>query len=437
MPKPVVAIVGRPNVGKSTLFNRITGGRVAIVENTPGVTRDRLYRDTEWCGIHFILVDTGGIASRLDDPLLSQVRFQAEQALCEAAVIIFLVDAREGITADDEEVADILRRSGRPVLLVANKVEDFIETGGFQDFYRLGLGEPHPVSAVHGLNIGDLLDKVIEKLPAAPEKQETDPLKVAVVGRPNVGKSSLVNRILGEQRVIVSSLPGTTRDAIDTYFRRGEREYVLIDTAGMRRKSRVADSTEHYSILRALKAIERADIVLIVLDAAHGVTEQDKRIAGYSHEHGKGAIIIINKWDLITKDDKTMAAYEKTIRSDLAFMSYAPILFVSALTGQRVAKVLPAIDAVGEASVMRVPTGTLNNILQEALLLNPPPPAKGQNVRIYYASQVRVKPPTFVLFSNRPADIHFSYRRYLDNHLRKAFNFEGTPLRLLFRRSKK
>ncbi|WP_406676198.1 ribosome biogenesis GTPase Der [Moorella sp. ACPs] len=436
MPKPLVAIVGRPNVGKSTLFNRITGARVAIVEDTPGVTRDRLYRDADWRGCQFTLVDTGGIAARSDDPLVVQVRRQAEMALAEADVILFVVDARTGLTADDEEVAEILRRSGRPVILVANKVEDFSDPTMIHEFYRLGLGDPFPISAIHGLNIGDLLDRIVELLPETAAEEDGMALKVAVVGRPNVGKSSIVNRLLGEERVIVSDLPGTTRDAIDTYIRRGDREYILIDTAGMRRKSRIADPTEHYSVLRALKAVERADVVLVVLDGTEGVTEQDKKIAGYGHEQGKASIIIVNKWDLVPKDDKTMARYEEMIREELSFMSYAPIIFISALTGQRVARILPAIDAVGAEASRRVATSTLNSIVQEAVMLTPPPAAKGQAVKIFYATQVKVKPPTFIFFCNRPEDVHFSYQRYLENQLRQAFGFEGTPLRLLFRRSK-
>ncbi|BCV21483.1 ribosome biogenesis GTPase Der [Moorella sp. Hama-1] len=436
MSKPVVAIVGRPNVGKSTLFNRITGGRVAIVEDTPGVTRDRLYRDAEWCGRQFTLVDTGGIAARLDDPLVARVRSQAEQALKEADVIIFLVDSRTGITADDEEIAALLRRSDRPVLLVANKVEDFSDPTVTHEFYRLGLGDPLPISAAHGMNIGDLLDKVIELLPETPAGEEGDAVKVAVVGRPNVGKSSLVNRLLGEERVIVSELPGTTRDAIDTYIRRGSKEYILIDTAGMRRKSRITAPTERYSVLRALRAVERADVVLVVLDGTEGVTEQDKKIAGYGHEQGKASIIIVNKWDLVPRDDKTMAHYREAVQQELTFMAYAPVLFISALTGQRVSQVLATIDTVGEAASRRIATGTLNSVVREAVLLTPPPAVKGQEVKIYYATQVKVKPPTFIFFTNRPEGVHFSYQRYLENQLRQAFGFAGTPIRLIFRRGR-
>ncbi|MDN5326719.1 MAG: GTPase [Moorella sp. (in: firmicutes)] len=436
MPKPIVAIVGRPNVGKSTLFNRITGGRVAIVEDTPGVTRDRLYRDAEWCGRQFTLVDTGGIATHQDDPLVARVRSQAEQALKEADVIIFLVDSRTGITADDEEIAGLLRRSNRPVILVANKVEDFSDPTLTHEFYRLGLGDPLPISAAHGLNTGDLLDRVVELLPAVPAGKAGDALKVAVVGRPNVGKSSLVNRLLGEERVIVSDLPGTTRDAIDTYIRRGQREYILIDTAGMRRKSRVTVPIERYSVLRALRAVERADVVLVILDGTEGVTEQDKKIAGYGHEKGKAAIIVVNKWDLVLKDERTMDHYREAVRQELSFMAYAPVLFISALTGQRVGQVLTTIDAVAEEASRRVATGTLNAVVREAVLLTPPPSVKGQEVKIYYTTQVKVKPPTFVFFTNRPEDVHFSYQRYLENQLRQAFGFEGTPIRLIFRRGR-
>ncbi|MDN5345309.1 MAG: GTPase [Clostridia bacterium] len=433
MPKPVVAIVGRPNVGKSTLFNRITGTRVAIVEDTPGVTRDRLYREAEWCGRQFTLVDTGGIAAWTDDPLVARVKEQAGQALREADVILFVVDARAGLTADDEEVASLLRRSGRPVILVANKVEDFSDPSLHHEFFRLGLGEPFPISAIHGLNVGDLLDRVVEHLPEAADAEDKSALKVAVVGRPNVGKSSLVNRLLGEERVIVSDLPGTTRDAIDTFFRRGEKEYVLIDTAGMRRKSRVDAPTERYSVIRALKAVERADVVLVVLDGTEGVTEQDKKIAGYGHEQGKASIIVVNKWDLVPRDEKTMARYEETIRQELSFMAYAPVLFLSALTGHRIRRLLPVLDAVGAAASRRVATGVLNSVVREAVVLTPPPAVKGQAVKILYATQVKVKPPTFVFFCNRPEGVHFSYQRYLENQLRQAFGFEGTPLRLLFR----
>lgn len=437
MSKPIVAIIGRPNVGKSTLFNRITGSRVAIVENTPGITRDRLYRDAEWCGRQFTLVDTGGIEVQVDDPLVAQVRYQVEQAVEQADIILFIVDARAGITADDEEVAELLRRSRRSVILVANKVENFSDPTLIHEFYRLGLGEPFPISAAHGLNIGDLLDKVVALLPAEAGQEDKDVLKVAVVGRPNVGKSSLVNRLLGEERVIVSDLPGTTRDAIDTYIRCGEQEYILIDTAGMRRKSRVAAPAEHYSVLRALKAVERADVVLLVLDGTEGVTEQDKKIAGYGHEHGKASIILVNKWDLVPKDDKTAAKYEEEVRQELSFMAYAPVLFISALTGQRLLRVLPAVDAVGEEASRRIATGTLNAVVREAVILNPPPAVKGQAVKILYATQIKIKPPTFLFFCNRPEEVHFSYHRYLENQLRKAFGFEGTPLRLIFRRGKK
>lgn len=428
----MVAIVGRPNVGKSTLFNRLVGGRIAIVEDVPGVTRDRLYHDTDWQGYEFTLVDTGGITDK-PEGLETEVRKQAEQALSEADVILFLVDAREGLTADDFAIADILRRAERPVILVANKVDNFEDLSILQEFYRLGLGDPFPISAAHGLNIGELLDKIVELLPRKIEEESRQGTRVAIVGRPNVGKSSLVNRLLGEERVIVSEIPGTTRDAIDTYFRRGDKEYILIDTAGIRRRSRILETTERYSVQRAFKAIDRADVVLLVLDATEGVTEQDKKIAGYGHQRGKGAIIVVNKWDLIPKDSHTLDHYRKGVLQELYFMDYAPVLFISALTGQRVHQVLPTVDEVIAQARHRVSTGLLNSVIQESVLLTPPPTVKGRAAKIYYATQVDVQPPTFVFFVNDPEAIHFSYRRYLENQLRQAFGFQGTPLRLIFR----
>ncbi|MGI9952866.1 ribosome biogenesis GTPase Der [Moorellaceae bacterium AZ2] len=435
MRKPVVAIVGRPNVGKSTLFNRLVGGRVAIVENVPGVTRDRLYRDTDWRGYEFTLVDTGGIT---DNPegLESEVRRQAEQALAEAAVILFLVDARQGLTSDDFIIADILRRAERPVILVANKVEDFRDPSPLQEFYRLGLGDPFPISAAHGFNVGDLLDKVVELLPFRAGEEKKQGTRVAIVGRPNVGKSSLVNRLLGQERVIVSDTPGTTRDAVDTYFELAGREYILIDTAGIRRRSRIVESTELYSVQRAFRAIDRADVVLLVLDATEGVTAQDKKIGGYGHERGKAAIIVVNKWDLVAKDSMTFEAYRRAVRQELSFMDYAPVLFVSALTGQRVRQLLPAVDEAADQARRRISTGLLNSVVRESVLLTPPPTIKGHPVKIYYATQVDIQPPAFVFFASDPEAIHFSYRRYLENQLRQAFGFQGTPLKLIFRASK-
>ncbi|KUK12691.1 MAG: GTPase Der [Moorella sp. 60_41] len=433
--KPVVAIVGRPNVGKSTLFNRLVGGRVAIVENVPGVTRDRLYRDTDWRGREFTVVDTGGITD-VPEGLEAEVRRHAEQAMAEAAVILFLVDARQGLTSDDLVIADILRRAERPVILVANKVEDFRDPSLLHEFYRLGLGDPFPISAAHGFNVGDLLDKVVELLPPEAGEEERQGTRVAIVGRPNVGKSSLVNRLLGQERVIVSATPGTTRDAVDTYFEVAGKEYVLIDTAGIRRKSRIAESTELYSVQRAFRAIDRADVVLLVLDATEGATAQDKRIGGYAHGRGKAAIIVVNKWDLVVKDGTTSDAYGRALRQELSFMDYAPLLFVSALTGRRVREILPAVDEAVAQARRRISTAVLNVVVRESVLLTPPPTVKGRPVKIYYATQVDVQPPTFVFFASDPDAIHFSYRRYLENQLRRAFGFQGTPLKLIFRARK-
>ncbi|CAA7602028.1 GTPase Der, C-terminal KH-domain-like [Acididesulfobacillus acetoxydans] len=434
--KPVVAILGRPNVGKSTLFNRIAGGLVAIVENRPGITRDRLYRDAEWLNRKFSLIDTGGIEFRdLSTPLSAQMRRQAELAVEEADVILFLVDAQAALTPDDYTIAHLLRRSAKPVILVANKVENFDKAEAeLFELLELGLGEAVPVSAVHGLNTGDLLDAVVAQLPPDPgEDAEPDVIHIAVIGRPNVGKSSLVNSLLGEERVIVSNIPGTTRDAIDTPFRREGKNYVLIDTAGMRRKAKIAELTEHYSVVRSLRAVDRSDVVLMLMDATEGVTEQDKKIAGYAHESGKGIILIINKWDLIEKDDKTMNKFEKDVREELGFLQYAPTLFISAKTGQRVNKILELVDFVAEQNSTRVATAVLNEQIREWIHLNPPPTDKGRRLKILYATQAGVKPPTFVFFVNAPELMHFSYRRYLENRLRQTFGFEGSPLRLVTR----
>ncbi|MCL6560275.1 MAG: ribosome biogenesis GTPase Der [Firmicutes bacterium] len=438
MPKPVVAIVGRPNVGKSTLFNRIVGGRVAIVEGQPGVTRDRLYQDAEWSGRSFTLVDTGGLDFQEDGEIITGVRSQAELAIKESDVVLFVVDARAGLNPDDEEVASIIRRAEKPSILVVNKVENFQSTDQIYDFYRLGLGDPIPVSAAEGLNTGDLLDKLVELLP--PEGEEdylADVIKIAVIGRPNVGKSSLVNAILGENRVIVSNVPGTTRDAIDTPFTREGKHYVIIDTAGMRRKNRIDRPTERYSVIRSLRAVDRSDVALIVLDATEGVTDQDKRIAGYAHEGGKGCIIVVNKWDLVEKDDKTMNRYSEGIRRELGFMQYAPLIFTSALTGRRVPKVLDIVDFVAEQHAMRIATPDLNNLIREAAMQNPPPADKARRLKIYYVTQGGVKPPKFVLFVNEPELMHFSYLRYLENQLRSTYGFEGTPIRFALRKRSK
>ena len=431
MSKPIVAIVGRPNVGKSTLFNRIVGARIAIVEGLPGITRDRLYQEAEWSGRSFMLVDTGGIDFKDNNEIVSNVRHQAELAIQEADLVLFVVDARSGLMGTDEEVADILRRSDKPILLVANKVEDFSEENNPQylEFYSMGLGEPIPISATEGKNTGDLLDQVIALLPLEiTDDYDPDVIKIAVIGRPNVGKSSLVNSMLGQERVIVSSIPGTTRDAIDTPFVRDNRHYVLIDTAGIRRKSRIFLSTEKFSVLRSLKAIDRCDVALVVLDAAEGVTDQDKRIAGYAHEKGKASILIVNKWDLIEKDDHTMSIFTRKIRDELSFNSYAPVLFISALTKQRVHRVLELVNYVSEQHSLRIATANVNTLIREAVLHNSPPAPKGKRLKIYYATQKSVKPPTYILFVNDPELMHFSYLRYLENQLRSAYGLEGTPV---------
>jgi GTP-binding protein len=438
MSKPIVAILGRPNVGKSTLFNRIVGGRVAIVEDTPGVTRDRLYMDAEWSGRHFTLVDTGGLDFQEDSEITGQVRTQVELAIREADAVLFVVDARAGLNPDDLEVASVVRRANKPAVLVVNKVENFDSPEKIYDFFQLGLGEPVPVSAAEGLNTGDMLDRLVELLPS--ERGVADPpdiIKIAVIGRPNVGKSSLVNSLLGEERVIVSNIPGTTRDAIDTTFERDGKNYMLIDTAGIRRRSRVERTTEKYSVIRSLRAIDRCDVVLVVVDAVEGVTEQDKRIAGYAHEAGKGSILVVNKWDLVGKDDKTMKRYSDKIRQELAFMPYAPLIFTSALTGKRVLKVLELVDFVAEKHATRVSTANLNTLIREATRQNPPPADKTRRLKILYATQSGVKPPRFVLFVNDPELLHFSYQRYLENQIRSAYGFEGTPLRFSLRRRSK
>lgn len=436
MSKPVVAIVGRPNVGKSTLFNRIAGGLVAIVENKPGVTRDRLYREAEWLGRKFTLIDTGGIEFKdISTPLSAQMRKQAEIAIEEADVIIYLVDAKAPLTQDDNSIAQTLRRSGKPVILAANKVENFQKIeADLYEYLELGLGEPIPISAVHGMNTGDLLDQVISHFPEEDEENlDPDVVRIAVIGRPNVGKSSLVNSLLGEERVIVSNIPGTTRDAIDTPFEREGKHYILIDTAGMRRKGKIEELTEHYSVVRSLRAVDRSDVILMLLDASEGVTEQDKKVAGYAHESGKGIVLIINKWDLIEKDEKTMNKFDKEVREELAFMPYAPTLFISAKTGQRVNKILDLVDFVAEQNSTRIVTATLNEQVREWVHLNPPPSDKGRRLKILYATQVGVKPPTFVFFVNDPELMHFSYRRHLENQVRKNFGFEGSPIRLVIR----
>ncbi|HHW44221.1 MAG TPA: ribosome biogenesis GTPase Der [Desulfotomaculum sp.] len=435
MPKPVVAIVGRPNVGKSTLFNRIVGGRVAIVEDQPGVTRDRLYQTAEWAGRTFTLVDTGGLDLAEAGDIPGRVRRQVALAIDEADAVLFLVDGRTGLTPTDQEVAALLRRTRKPVLLVVNKIENFQRAGEWTEFYRLGLGEPIPVSAAQGMNTGDLLDRLVAVLPpAAEDEEEPDTLRIAVIGRPNVGKSSLVNALLGEERVIVSEIPGTTRDAIDTYFTLNGRRYLLVDTAGIRRKSRIDLPTEKYSVIRSFKAVDRCHVALVVLDAVEGVTDQDKRIAGYAHEQGKASVLVVNKWDLVEKDDRTAARFTEAIRRELAFMTYAPVVFISALTGRRLPRVMELVNLVAEQQCLRVNTADLNALIREAVMHNPPPANKNRRLKILYATQGGVKPPTFVLFVNDPELVHFSYLRYLENQLREAYGFEGTPIRFILRR---
>ncbi len=434
MSKPIVAIVGRPNVGKSTIFNRIAKKRVSIVEDIPGVTRDRIYLDAEWLGHEFTMIDTGGIEIEAAGKIQTAMRYQAKLAIDEADVILFIVDAKDGLTAADQEVAVILRTARKPVLLVVNKVDSAKDELGTFEFYNLGLGDPIAISAANALGLGDLLDKVIAALPAgAAADEETDTIKVAFIGRPNVGKSSLVNALLGEERVIVSDIPGTTRDAIDTRFSKDGTDYILIDTAGMRRKGKIDQPVERYSVVRSLRAIDRADVVLILIDAVDGVTEQDKKIAGYAHEAGRASIIAVNKWDLVEKDSKTTLRYTETIRSELGFMQYAPVLFVSALTKQRVHRVGELVKFVADQHAMRIATSVLNQVIEDAVAINPPPSERGRRLKIYYTTQPGVKPPTFVFFCNDAEIMHFTYLRYLENKLREAFGFEGTPLNLVVR----
>ncbi|MBS5649877.1 ribosome biogenesis GTPase Der [bacterium 210917-DFI.7.65] len=430
MAKPIVAIVGRPNVGKSLLFNKLIGQRLSIVEDTPGVTRDRIYGETDWNGRRFTLVDTGGIEPNTDSQILNFMREQAQIAIDNATVIIFLCDIKTGLTASDQEVANMLLRSGKPIVLGVNKMDS---TGALNpdiyEFYNLGLGDPIPVSAVHGHGTGDLLDACVRYFPEEDfAEEDEDYIKVALIGKPNVGKSSLVNRILGEQRVIVSDVAGTTRDAIDSKFENQQGKYIFIDTAGMRRKSKVEENVEKYSVLRATMAIERSDVCLIMIDAQEGVTEQDTKVAGLAHNAGKACIIVVNKWDAVEKDGKTMDTYREQVRTDLAYMTYAPILFISALTGQRVHRLFELINYVNEQSAVRITTGMLNNVLSDAQTRVQPPTDKGRRLKIYYMTQVGVKPPHFVCFCNDARLFHYSYKRYLENQLRSVFGLEGTPI---------
>lgn len=435
MARPIIAIVGRPNVGKSTVFNRIAGERLAIVEDEPGITRDRLYAVTEWLNREFALIDTGGIVIQDEDEITQSVRIQAEIAIAEADVIVFMVDAKAGLTHADEEVAQLLFRSKKPIVLAVNKVDNLQRQEDVYEFYQLGIGEPIAISGAHGIGIGDLLAAAFELFPER-ELDSTDDelIRFAVIGRPNVGKSSLVNAILGEERVIVSDVAGTTRDAIDTAFVRDEQSFVIIDTAGMRKRGKVYESTEKYSVLRAMKAIERADVALIVLDVVDGIIEQDKHIAGYAHEAGKASIIVVNKWDIVEKDEKTMQQFTQKIRDHFLFLSYAPIVFVSAKTKTKLHKLLPVVIQVAEKHAMRVKTHVLNEVISDAVALNPPPTDKGKRLRINYITQIAVKPPTFTVFVNDPELMHFSYERYLENKIRAAFGFEGTPIQLWTRR---
>ena len=436
MAKPLVAVVGRPNVGKSTFFNKIAKKRISIVEDTPGVTRDRIYADCEWLNHKFTLIDTGGIEPRTDDIMLKQMRRQAEIAIETCDVILFFTDGRTGLTANDEDVAVMLRRSRKPVILVVNKVDSQTMNDTIYDFYSLGLGEPFPISSVNLLGLGDLLDEMVKYFPKEAEHEDEDEhtIQIAVVGRPNVGKSSLVNKILGQERSMVSNIAGTTRDAIDTAFTRDGQRYNIIDTAGIRRKRAIEEeSIERYSIVRALAAVRRCDVALIVIDAQDGVTEQDTKVAGYVHEEGKAAVIVVNKWDAVEKDTNTMEAFRKKVVEDLKFMDYAPVIFISALTGQRVPKVLETVKSAYEQTSRRITTGLLNDVLADATAALQPPFSGGRHLRIYYATQQAVCPPTFVFFVNDEELMHFAYQRYLENQFRKAFGFEGTPIRFILR----
>lgn len=434
MARPVVTIVGRPNVGKSTLFNRIAGKRISITEDTPGVTRDRIYAECEWLDNHFTLIDTGGIEPGTTDTILSQMKVQAEIAIDMATVILFMVDGKEGVTPADMEVAQLLRKSKKEIILVVNKMDKFVNDNNIFEFYNLGIGEPLAISSSEALGIGDLLDEIISKFDENMDlNDEDDSIKIAVIGKPNAGKSSIINRIIGENRVIVSDIPGTTRDAIDTKFERNGQKYTLIDTAGIRKKSKVSETVEKYSVLRAFTAVERADICILVIDADKGITDQDIRIAGYSHDNNKGMIIVINKWDLVEKDNNTFKQFQEDVRKNFAYAAYAPILTVSALTGQRVNKILDEVDEIFNYRNLRVSTGVLNDIITEAVLMNQPRTVKGKRLKIYYGTQVAVNPPKFLIFVNDSSMVHFSYERYLENKIRESFDYKGTPIVIEFR----
>ena len=438
MSKPVVAIVGRPNVGKSTLFNALAGEKISIVKDTPGVTRDRIYADVTWLDKTFTMIDTGGIEPDSSDIILSQMREQAQIAIDTADVIIFITDVHQGLVDSDAKVADMLRRSGKPVVLVVNKVDSIQKfMMDVYEFYNLGIGEPIPISAANRMGLGDMLDEVAKHFPEDADTEEDDEIpRIAIVGKPNVGKSSLVNKLLGEDRVIVSDIAGTTRDAVDTAVKWNGKEYVFIDTAGLRRKNKIKEEIERYSILRTVSAVERADVVVLVIDATEGITEQDAKIAGIAHDRGRGMIIAVNKWDAIEKDNKTVSEFSKKVRNTLSFMPYAEIMFVSALTGQRLPKLFEAIEVVIQNHSLRIATGVLNEILTEAVAMQQPPSDKGRRLKIYYMTQVSVKPPTFVIFVNDKRLMHFSYTRYLENKIREAFGFAGTPLKFIIRERK-
>ena len=434
MSRPVVAIVGRPNTGKSTLFNKLVGQRLSIVDDTPGVTRDRIFADCEWLSRHFLLVDTGGIEPYSNDIILKQMRFQAQLAIESADVIILVCDVRSGVVGADSEVASMLQRSGKPVVLCVNKCDTVGELpGDFYEFYNLGLGDPIAVSAVHGHGTGDLLDAVIEYLPECFEQEEENVISVAIIGKPNVGKSSLVNAISGEERAIVSDIAGTTRDATDTFVSNEYGDFVLIDTAGMRRKSRIEDQLEKYSVIRAKMAVERANVCVIMIDGTEGFTEQDSKVAGLAHEMGKACIVAVNKWDAVQKDGKTMDSYRKKLMNDFSFMSYAPIIFISAKTGQRLDRLFELIKFVDEQNAMRISTGKLNDVLAAATARVQPPTDKGKRLKIYYMTQASTRPPTFVCFVNKAELFHYSYQRYIENQIREVFGLEGTPVRFVIR----
>ena len=434
MSRPVVCIVGRPNVGKSTLFNKMAGRRIAITEDKPGVTRDRIYAEGEWLGKHYTIIDTGGLEPEKDDIIMQNIRRQAEIAIDTADAILFVVDGVEGLTTTDRDIGEILRKSGRNVILVANKIDTRKTPDEIYEFYELGLGTPMIVSAEQSLGLGDLLDEIVKYFPDYKDMEEDEEsIRVAFIGRPNAGKSSLINHILGEERVIVTDIPGTTRDSIDSYFQVGDNKYIFVDTAGLRRKRYIDEKVERYSVVRTLTAIDRADICVLVIDGTLGVTEQDTKIAGYAHDNGKAMIIAVNKWDIVEKDDKTYLAFEKELRETLGFMTYAPIVYISAMTGKRVDKLLETINIVNNNYNLRIQTGVLNDILNQAILMNQPPSDKGKRAKVYYGTQVSVRPPKFVIFVNIKDLMHFSYMRYLENQIRNHFGFVGTPIQFEIR----